>query len=167
MKADDLGPATEAGLLSWQVGVGPLIGRPLQPQDLLAIRKLFRGFLLASLLEMEQGNCHLVVADMVGALAGFYALEAANGELTDLWLAPQWHGAGLAQIMMTDAKHKCLALGHKQIRLEVIATNARAIAFYHKQHFTRTEPTAPYDHILGVKLEKLTMVCDLDSVTGL
>lgn len=56
-------------------------------------------------------------------------------ELRRIYVDPQWHGAGVAAALMTDAVHRAASLGFDCLWLGTNKGNDRAIAFYRKMGF--------------------------------
>src|SRR5262249_17267783 len=73
----------------------------------------------------------IVVAESAGTLVGFVTVNAATGYLDQIVVAPQHWGAGIAELLLNEAKR----LSPKRLELHVNQDNTRAIRFYHKQDF--------------------------------
>jgi GNAT superfamily N-acetyltransferase len=62
--------------------------------------------------------------------------HASPVELHRLYIDAAWHGCGLAQRLLAEARATALAFGGSVLWLKVWERNARAIAFYRKSRFT-------------------------------
>lgn len=74
----------------------------------------------------------IVVAEAAGTLAGFVTVNAATGYLDQIVVAPQVWGAGIAELLLDEAKR----LSPARLELHVNQDNARAVRFYRKHGFT-------------------------------
>lgn len=158
IKPIDVEPATQCGLDAWCGGILPLLDG-FGALDILRIERLFHDFLLAGI---ETKNDQLIVADLEGQILGFYCLETRTGELTDLWLAPQWHGKGIATRMFGDAKERSRRAGREELKLKVLVGNQRALAFYRKEGMEEAGRQTAFDAALQQRLEKIIMRLRLD-----
>jgi GNAT superfamily N-acetyltransferase len=61
-------------------------------------------------------------------------------ELRQLYLLPEWHGAGIAQALMDWALGEARRRGAKEMYLSVFTENYRAQAFYRRYGFTFVKP---------------------------
>ena len=157
LRQGDIQPATQSGLAAWVSTIAPVL-TDFNASDLLRIEDAFRQFLQANLLRSDDD--HLMIGDLGGQIVGFYNLERDNGQLTDLWIAPQWQGQGIATAMMHDAKCAAMSLGQAELCLEVIVQNGRAMRFYRKEGFAEYGRKMVLDPILGRTVEKSLMrVC--------
>jgi putative acetyltransferase len=73
----------------------------------------------------------IVVAEALGTLVGFVTVNAASGYLDQIVVAPQHWGAGIAEMLLDEAKH----LSPSGLALHVNQDNARAVGFYRKHGF--------------------------------
>jgi putative acetyltransferase len=76
-------------------------------------------------------NATIVVAESAGKLVGFVTVEPATGYLDQIVVAPQLWGAGLAEMLLEQAKR----LSPSRLELHVNKDNARAVRFYQKHGF--------------------------------
>jgi putative acetyltransferase len=74
----------------------------------------------------------IVVAESAGSLAGFVTVNAATGYLDQIVVAPGHWGAGIAEILLDEAKR----LSPSLLELHVNQDNTRAIRFYQKHCFS-------------------------------
>jgi putative acetyltransferase len=74
----------------------------------------------------------IVVAEAAGGLIGFVTVNAATGYLDQIVVAPQQWGAGIAEMLLDEAKR----LSPTRLELHVNQDNARAVRFYRKHSFT-------------------------------
>lgn len=170
LEANDIEPATQCGLAAWCHGILPLLA-DFGPGDLPRIEHLFRSFLLAHLAHLtkgEQQGDQLIVASLGAEVIGFYCLEPQAGELTDLWLHPDWHGKDvqvktIASHMMADVKQRTRTAGQGELTLKVLVGNQRALAFYRKEGMEEASRQVEFDTALQQKLEKITMRLRLES----
>ena len=79
---------------------------------------------------------------------GTYVLpeHRRHGFLTDLYVAPEARGTGLAGALLAESEARFRALGLASLRLNVLDGNARARRFYDKAGY------APYERILSKPL---------------
>jgi putative acetyltransferase len=73
----------------------------------------------------------IVVAEAGGALVGFVTVNAATGYLDQIVVAPRLWGAGVAEMLLAQAKR----LSPARLELHVNKDNARAVRFYRKHGF--------------------------------
>jgi putative acetyltransferase len=73
----------------------------------------------------------IVVAEIAGGLAGFVTVNATTGYLDQIVVAPQHWGAGIAELLLEEAKR----LSPTRLELHVNQDNARAVRFYQKHGF--------------------------------
>jgi putative acetyltransferase len=77
-------------------------------------------------------SARIVVAEAAGRLIGFVTVNAATGYLDQIVVAPQHWGAGIAEMLLDEAKR----LSPARLELHVNQDNARAVRFYRKHGFT-------------------------------
>jgi putative acetyltransferase len=83
----------------------------------------------------------IVLAEAAGMLVGFVTVDAATGYLDQIVVAPQYWGAGIAEMLLDQAKQ----LSPSLLELHVNQNNARAIRFYGKHGFAIAgEDANPY-----------------------
>lgn len=73
------------------------------------------------------------VAEVDGVLAGFVMVDGA--EVEQVFVDRDFRGRGLAAILLDEAERQVAAGGHQQAWLAVVVGNARARAFYERQHW--------------------------------
>jgi putative acetyltransferase len=73
----------------------------------------------------------IVVAEAAGTLAGFVTVDRATGYLDQIVVAPRHWGAGIAEMLLAEAKR----LSPARLELHVNQDNARAVRFYRKHGF--------------------------------
>jgi len=86
-------------------------------------RERWRGELVPS--------ASISVAESAGALAGFVTVNRTTGYLDQIVVAPQHWGAGIAEMLLDEAKR----LSPGRLELHVNQDNARAVRFYQKHGF--------------------------------
>jgi ribosomal protein S18 acetylase RimI-like enzyme len=74
--------------------------------------------------------------DLVGIV--LIARRGWASRIAAIAVAPPWRGRGVGQTLLRDAIHDARQRGDRRMLLEVIATNARAIALYERHGFVRT-----------------------------
>lgn len=95
------------------------------PADLTALRTRESFHLrLTDLLDTT------LVTGPIGSPTGFCTLK--NNEIYQMYVAPDARGTGTAAALMSAGCHMIKSTGHTQARLDVIAENHRARAFYEK-----------------------------------
>lgn len=166
---DDSYALAQIGLAAWLAGIAPLL-EDLQEEELLTIEQLFQSFLSAhfskdtTASDAPQTGCasYLNCADLGGQLVGFYALQTSLGNrayLSDLWVAPQWHGQGIATPLVQDALQKCRLHRQTGLELKVLADNKRALAFYEKNGFCEQRRAVVLEPMLKRHLSRVEMLC--------
>lgn len=156
LSESDIEPATQCGLAAWISAILPSLSS-FAPSDIPRIEQLFRSFLMQQVSSESQPGDLVVVADIGSEIAGFYCLECDGGELTDLWLAPKWHGQGIGSRMLDDAQRQARLAGYEHLRLKVLASNSRALAFYHKEGMEEVGRTTQFDPALRQTVAKILM----------
>jgi putative acetyltransferase len=73
----------------------------------------------------------IIVAEAAGVLIGFVTVNTATGYLDQIVVAPQHWGAGIAELLLDEAKR----LSPARLELHVNQDNARAVRFYRKHGF--------------------------------
>jgi putative acetyltransferase len=73
----------------------------------------------------------IAVAEAAGALVGFVTVNRATGYLDQIVVAPNHWGAGVAEMLLLEAKR----LSPGRLALHVNQDNARAVRFYQKHGF--------------------------------
>jgi putative acetyltransferase len=73
----------------------------------------------------------IVVAEAAGALVGFVTVNRTTGYLDQIVVAPQHWGAGVAEMLLDEAKR----LSPARVELHVNQDNPRAVRFYRKHGF--------------------------------
>jgi putative acetyltransferase len=73
----------------------------------------------------------IVVAEAAGTLVGFVTVDTATGYLDQIVVAPPLWGAGVAEMLLADARR----LSPAQLALHVNKDNVRAVRFYEKHGF--------------------------------
>jgi ribosomal protein S18 acetylase RimI-like enzyme len=96
----------------------------------------------AELIERHPGLIYL--AEVAGAVVGYLALlraahDSVSGrnplQLWQLYVVPEFHGSGVAALLMSMGLDHARHHGHDLIWLGVNEQNARGIAFYRKHGF--------------------------------
>lgn len=156
----DVEPACQVGVSAWVNGIAPVLDH-VREADFLRIEALFRTFLMAHCNGGQGATDQLFIADLGGQIIGFYNLDCQTAELTDLWVAPQWHGQGIASSLLRHAKDRAEAMGLQSLKLEVLDGNDRAISFYQKMGFGEIDRLRKFDPFLRQDLTKRIMSCPL------
>ncbi|WGI23001.1 GNAT family N-acetyltransferase [Amylibacter sp. IMCC11727] len=122
--------------------------RAAQPEDHDALTEIwFNGWVEShaahvpkELVEMRtRDSFHIRLVDMlettlvsgpIGAPIGFCAIK--NNEIYQMYVSPDGRGTGTASALISAGCDAIKAAGHDQARLDVIAQNPRARAFYEK-----------------------------------
>lgn len=96
--------------------------------------------------ELRDASICTLFAEVDGALAGYAQLRRgppppcvtgdAPMELWRLYVAKEWHGRGVAQVLMNEIDAEVRRRGARTLWLGVWERNARAKAFYGKHGFT-------------------------------
>ncbi|WP_319410366.1 GNAT family N-acetyltransferase [uncultured Cohaesibacter sp.] len=158
----DVRQATECGLLAWQSSIGRYLG-DFGPSQWIDLENAFALY-LASFVNPKTDNGRnerLVIAECDGTIAGFCGYEMNEAYLSDLWVAPQWQGRAVGAQLLKAAQLALRLSGQKMMALEVLAQNARAIAFYQKHGLVETARSVKYDPVLKRKLLKIWMQMEL------
>lgn len=92
--------------------------------------------------ELQMGDVSGWVVGDSQILFGFLAFRtiaaAAEMELLNLAVGPNWRRKGCASVLLNAALSECRNRGMKVVFLEVRESNTRAIAFYTKHGFERS-----------------------------
>jgi len=96
--------------------------------------------------ELRDANVCTFLAEVDGTLAGYAQLRRGPAppcvtgdapiELWRLYVAKEWHGRGVAQVLMNEIDAEVRRRGARTLWLGVWERNARAKAFYGKHGFT-------------------------------
>lgn len=81
------------------------------------------------------------VAVVDGAPVGFVMIE--DDEVTQVYVADQHRGAGVADALLTEAERRIAAAGHGRAWLAVVAENERARRFYQRRGW---QDAGRFDH---------------------
>jgi putative acetyltransferase len=73
----------------------------------------------------------ITVAETAGEIVGFVTVNPASGYLDQVVVAPHHWGAGIAEMLLAEAKR----LSPGRLELHVNQDNARAVRFYQKHGF--------------------------------
>ena len=146
MVAEDAEAVSRLLKLSWTSTYGPLMGEARAAQS---SARIHRPEMLAA--ELGREGAVSFVAETTGPTIAGYAYAYRDGDVVDLdrlHVEPGHHGTGLA----ADLLHAVLAafVGDRQIALEVLEGNDRAIAFYAKHGFSVAERRGACGGIEGV-----------------
>jgi putative acetyltransferase len=76
----------------------------------------------------------VTVAEAAGAIVGFVTVDRTTGYLDQIVVAPRHWGAGIAEMLLAEAKH----LSPGRLELHVNQDNSRAVRFYQKHGFAVT-----------------------------
>jgi len=143
--ADDAPAIAELFERSFVETFGPLY----RPEDLAAF--LARFSLPAWRRELDYPNLRFRLAVADGVPAGFAKVgpvglpvepDRPAAELRQLYLASDFHGAGIAHALMAWVLDEARARGAEALFLSVWSGNARAKAFYRRYGFTYVKPYA-------------------------
>jgi len=95
--------------------------------------------------ELADPNVTTLLVEVDGELAGYAQLRSAAGpqcvrgespiELWRFYVARDWHGRGVAEVLMRKVESEAARRGGRTLWLGVWERNARAKAFYHKTGF--------------------------------
>jgi ribosomal protein S18 acetylase RimI-like enzyme len=94
-------------------------------------------------IRMEAQKPHVrreLLLDADGAIAGFLTVDA--DEVRVLGRHPRWRGRGLGPLLLARALAHVAARGHRTAHLEVVASNAEALALYERVGFRRVRSVA-------------------------
>lgn len=92
----------------------------------------------------DEGRDGMFVWEMDNRIAGWSWLrvheneffkEGAYGELHEIYLVPEWQGKGLGETLMMHAEGWFREQGVRTVRTDMLASNARALAFYRRHGF--------------------------------
>jgi ribosomal protein S18 acetylase RimI-like enzyme len=79
--------------------------------------------------------------------------DGESGSLLSICVLPDLKGAGVADQLIEIFQKTCAAIGYRHLKLSVVSTNSRAIAFYKKHLWIET----------GVSGESTRFALDIDS----
>jgi ribosomal protein S18 acetylase RimI-like enzyme len=77
----------------------------------------------------------------VGMVSGVPAEEAGAAELISMWVAPDLRGRGVGDALITAVARWARERGARELRLDVVAGNASAIALYARHGFVDLGPS--------------------------
>ena len=92
----------------------------------------------------EEGKDGMFIWELKGKIVGWSWLriyeneffkEGAYGEINEIYIVPEWRGKGIGKILMKHAEDWFRNKGIKTVRVEALATNEKALAFYRKHGF--------------------------------
>ena len=92
----------------------------------------------------EKGKDGMFIWELKGKIVGWSWLriyeneffkEGAYGEINEIYIVPEWRGKGIGNILMKHAEDWFRNKGIKTVRVEALATNEKALAFYRKHGF--------------------------------
>ena len=92
----------------------------------------------------EEGKDGMFIWELKGKIVGWSWLriyeneffkEGAYGEINEIYIVPEWRGKGIGNILMKHAEDWFRNKGIKTVRVEALATNEKALAFYRKHGF--------------------------------
>ena len=160
IQKDDLEAATQIGLAAWISAIAPALDT-FDAAELPKIEQAFKLFLLSHIAGEHAATDVLTVATIGGQIVGFCNIDCSKANLTDLWIAPQWQGQGIAAALMHNAKDRARKIGHPAMILEVLAKNQRAIAFYKKEGLEEYGRSRQFDPVLERAVDKILMRIEL------
>jgi ribosomal protein S18 acetylase RimI-like enzyme len=79
--------------------------------------------------------------------------DGESGSLLSICVLPDWGGTGVADQLIEIFQKTCAAIGFRHLKLSVVSTNSRAIAFYKKHLWCET----------GVSGQSTRFALDIDS----
>lgn len=87
-------------------------------------------------------------------ICAYYAndLKSLCGYISVIIVMPNYQGCGIGSLMMNYVKQDCIVRGMKQIRLEVMDLNMRAIRFYESHGFYLCEAKTDYSSVYSIDL---------------
>lgn len=160
-RVDDAEALARAHVLAWQVGY-----RGMMPQDYLDGIDLDERIVQWRRWVADDRfvRTRLVVADVVGAVAGFAIHgpervpdgDAASGagELYALNVHPDHWGGGVGSVLLTHVHAALADAGHREAVLWVLPQNERARRFY-ARHEWAPDGAAKRDTIQGVTVDEV------------
>jgi ribosomal-protein-alanine N-acetyltransferase len=151
--APDLPILAATAMASWQASIGQLIDAGSQ-------RKFQTSSPFLPYLRQYFDRC--LVAKLRGFPVGWLGRSEEPGFITDLWINPNYWGAGAATALVSTAKTEAAAAGCLSLTLETASENTRAVSFYQHQGFQIVWTAGKYDNFVGQKIEKIGMQCALN-----
>lgn len=74
------------------------------------------------------------VSDLVvGTIGG--SVDHGEGHLRGMAVLPDWHGKGVAQLLLSDIERRLVAAGCRAVSLDTTTPLVRAIAFYERHGY--------------------------------
>lgn len=140
------------GLAAWQRGIAPLV--PGLVWDRVRAANPFRPFL-------RHRRDAVVVAEMAGEPAGIAARDDGSDYISDLWVSPLHEGQGVGSALLQSLEQAIAESGHGRARLEVLTSNARAMALYRRRGYRPVWEAFKRDVTLGIQLHKTGMAKSL------
>ena len=121
--------------------------RAMRPEDLPVVSDLWveawaaaypgldfearRPWFAAHLAALAEGGAQRILALIAGEIAGLVTIEPHSGYLDQLVVARRFHGRGVAQALLLQARR----VSPESVTLDVNQDNARAVHFYAKHGF--------------------------------
>lgn len=142
----DLDRLAEVGLRAWQKGIGPLV--PVDVYQRISAENPFRPFL-------EVLGENVLVAEVENHVVGLAARENGDNHITDLWVDPDSEGMGTGSALMCGLETLISAEGYRIAKIDVAASNARALGLYQHLGYEIVWQRLRFDPILRIELEKI------------
>lgn len=144
-EGDTLG---DLGFAAWEASV---FGRhDAGRTDRGALREAFRRF-------CRQAPEAILVAEADGLLLGWGAREHHDEQVSDLWVAPHSQGRGVGGLLLGALLDQIAAAGHDHAKVETLAGNIGAIAFYQRHGFAEVWRAEKFSAALGYAIDKVGM----------
>lgn len=105
-------------------------------------------------------NALFVAADAAGAIVGFAAVRAEEGELFLLFVHPGVAGRGFGRTLLSAANEALRAAGRQSAFLFTHEANARALRFYEAAGY-RADGTVRESTFRGTRIRELRLVKQL------
>jgi GNAT superfamily N-acetyltransferase len=69
----------------------------------------------------------------------FYGIEPGRGEVMQVWVTPRFRGTGIALLLLERVLRWARAQGYNLVEVRAKVSNSRAIRFYEKAGFLKTD----------------------------
>jgi putative acetyltransferase len=119
MRPEDMAETLDVWVAAWQIAY---------PAIDFAAR---RGWTEDRIAELERTGSRSLIASHDGRIVGALVVNPDTGYLDQIVVATQWHGRGVAEILLAEAQRAAPA----GLQLHVNQDNVRAIRFYQKHGF--------------------------------
>ncbi|KQU64792.1 acetyltransferase [Aminobacter sp. DSM 101952] len=143
---DEVHVLARVGLAAWCKGIQPLV--PSATSDKIEKDNPFVPFL-------EDMGARVLVAVIDDRAAGIVACEHSDDYISDVWVAPEFEGRGVASALIGALEREISGRGFSKARIHVAAANTRALGLYEHLGYVEVSRETAFDPILEISLDKI------------